>query len=143
MKIAMDIHDELSEFLSNRRTFFDYTNPLILKIPDVPDEERKDPEPPRPFDATVPFNTQEKDLGKNPIPALSSFDILVYAYLKEALTNSRESREVAHLQTKKNLMWFVDYMNLIMLDEKLVHLGNQANNSNRLSDLITDHVKLS
>jgi hypothetical protein len=142
MKIAMDIHDELSEFLSNRRTFFDYANPLDLKIPDVPDEERKDPEPARPFDATVPLNTQEKDLENNPIPALSSFDILVYAYLKEALTNTSESREVAHLKSKNNLKWFMNYMNLIM-DKELDHLGNQANNSNKLSDLITDHTKLS
>lgn len=89
----MDILDELSEFLGNRRTFLDDADPLILKIPE---EERLDAEP-RPFDATVPHNTQAEDVLRNPIPALSSFDILVYAYLKEALTNSRESREVEHL----------------------------------------------
>ena len=59
-------------------------------------------------------NTQQEDIKQNPIPALSSFDILVYAYLKEALTNTRESREVAHLKTKKNLVWFVEYIDLIM-----------------------------
>ena len=89
----MEIHDELSTFLGKRRTFLDDADPLILKIPD---EERNDDEG-RPFDPTVPHNTQAEDVGRNPIPALSSFDILVYAYLKEALTNSRESREVQHL----------------------------------------------
>lgn len=89
----MEIHDELSEFLGNRRTFLDDVDPAALKIPE---EEKQDAEA-RPFDPTVPHNTQACDVANNPIPALSSFDILVYAYLKEALTNSRESREVQHL----------------------------------------------
>ena len=59
-------------------------------------------------------NTQLEDIDRNPIPALSSFDILVYVYLKEALTNTRESREVSYLKEKKNLMWFVEYIDLIM-----------------------------
>ena len=113
----MDIHDELSTFLGNRRTFLDDADPLILKIPEVERIHADADGEHRPFDATVPHNTQAEDVLRNPIPALSSFDILVYAYLKEALTNSRESREVEHLKSKKNLMWFVEYINLIMSDD--------------------------
>ena len=55
-------------------------------------------------------------------------------------------------------MWFVEYINLIMSDDEedikkvkdghnsvcnVNHLKSQANNSNRLTGLITDHKKLS
>ena len=84
-------------------------------------------------------NTQEEDIARNPIPALSSFDILVYAYLKEAITNTRESREVSHLNSKKNLVWFVKYIDLIMSSD---YLKDQTNNSNRILTLEKDSSKL-
>ena len=78
---------ELSQFLGERQTF----------LAEHQEEEKKENEPVNP---TPGGNEQE----------LCSFDILVYAYLKEELINNQDSAETQHLKQVKNLMGFVSYM---------------------------------
>ena len=87
----------------------------------------------RPLDPSIPHNTPKDDIEHNEIPGLSSFDIFVYAYLKEALINTRESPQVKHLQSKKNLMWFVEYIDALV-DGK--HL--ESSPKNKITKVITE-----
>ena len=80
---AKNINEHLSSFLGNRKTFFDSENP----------------------------NEEVKQDGLEATPGeiqISSFDILVYAYLKEELVNTPDSSEVKYLKQKfANLLQFV------------------------------------
>jgi hypothetical protein len=64
------------------------------------------------FDTTNP-NEEEKLDGSKATPGpelqISSFDILIYAYLKEEINNTPDSSEVKYLKAKfPNLIKFVD-----------------------------------
>lgn len=78
------------------------------------DGQDAEPEVDEAQEQTTPMNSPDKDVGVNALPRLSSFDILIYAHLKEELVNTSHSSEAKHLESCKNLMWFVSYMDLII-----------------------------
>lgn len=95
----------MSEILGNRRTFEDTLIPEPVAAAAAPDAEGEGEVDHR--------KSPSEDVAENALPRLSGFDILVYAYLKEALVNTSQSSEAAHLKSCENLMWFVKYMDLI------------------------------
>ena len=88
---AREIHEKLSELLGDeKRTFFDQPEEEVKEAPQI------DPRGP---------------------PALTSLDIVAWAFLKEELVNTKESTVVKHLKERyPNLVRFTNFMDAYLKD---------------------------
>lgn len=83
---------------------------------------------------------EQQPADEDGVPKLSSFDILVYAYLKEELVNTPCSPEVSHLKQKfPNLLKFVEFIYECL---ELPYLKLHKSDQNKLNNLVADQAEI-
>ena len=103
---AREIHEKLSQLLQDKRVFFDLPREEFKH-----DEELKEDDEFFRNDNAQPI----REIIHETQPRLSSLDIIAYAYLKEELINTPESKEVIYLKENyANLVNFVKTIDQLM-----------------------------
>ena len=103
---AREIHEKLSQLLQDKRVFFDLPREEFKH-----DEELKEDDEFFRNDKAQPI----REIIHETQPRLSSLDIIAYAYLKEELINTPDSKEIIYLKENyTNLVNFVKTIDQLM-----------------------------